>query len=252
MRIAFVGKGGSGKSVVVGTFARLLARRGERVLVLDSDVMPGLAFSLGAEPTDAPIPEEVVEEAAGDGSPPYRLRAGLSADEAVERYALRAPDGVRLLQLGKLGGTTSSIRASQYAFRQIAAELPEDGWHLVGDLPGGTRQPFFGWGAYADTIVVVIEPTAKSMLSARRLRRLTDTPAAPRVVAVANKVREQGDAVEIGARTHLEVIASIPADETVMEADRRGIAPLQHDPDAPAVRAVESLVDHFFQAEVSA
>lgn len=251
MRLAFVGKGGSGKSVVVGTFARLLARRGERVLVLDSDVMPGLAFSLGAEPTDAPVPDEVMEEAPGDVSPPYRLRAGLSPGEAVERYALRAPDGVRLLQLGKLGGATDSLRASQYAFRQIAAELPEDGWHLVGDLPGGTRQPFFGWGAYADTIVVVVEPTAKSMLSARRLRRLTDTAEAPRVVAIANKVREETDAPEIAARTRLEVIASVPADDTVMEADRRGIAPLEHDPDAPAVRAVESLVEHFFPSEGS-
>ncbi|MDP8932341.1 MAG: AAA family ATPase, partial [Actinomycetota bacterium] len=42
MRVAFVGKGGSGKSALAGTLARALARRGESVLVLDSDPMPGL------------------------------------------------------------------------------------------------------------------------------------------------------------------------------------------------------------------
>lgn len=250
MRIAFVGKGGSGKSVLVGTFARLLARRGERVLVLDSDVMPGLALSLGAEPTDAPLPDDAVEESPDDRGPRYRLRAGLGAAEAVERYALRGPDGVRLLQLGKLGGTRSAIGAGQYAFRQIATELPRDRWHLVGDLPGGTRQPFFGWGGYAETILVVVEPTAKSMLSARRLGRLTHTADAPRVVAVANKVREPGDPAEIAARTGLEVIGSVPEDEAVAEAERHGIAPLWHAPDAPAVHAVESLVDQLSRTEV--
>jgi CO dehydrogenase nickel-insertion accessory protein CooC1 len=49
LRLAVVGKGGAGKSVIAGTLARLLARRGERVLALDSDLLPGLALSLGAE-----------------------------------------------------------------------------------------------------------------------------------------------------------------------------------------------------------
>lgn len=47
LRLAVVGKGGSGKSTVAGTMARLLGRSGEKVLALDSDPMPGLAISLG-------------------------------------------------------------------------------------------------------------------------------------------------------------------------------------------------------------
>ena len=47
--IALTGKGGAGKSVIAGTLAGLLARRGHRVLALDSDPMPGLTMSLGAE-----------------------------------------------------------------------------------------------------------------------------------------------------------------------------------------------------------
>ena len=44
MRVAFVGKGGSGKSTIAGTIARLLARDGDNVLALDVDTLPGLAF----------------------------------------------------------------------------------------------------------------------------------------------------------------------------------------------------------------
>lgn len=253
MRIAFVGKGGSGKSVVVGTFARLLARRGEPVLVLDSDVMPGLAFSLGAESTDAPIPAEAVEETGGDGGPRYRLRADLSPADAVERYAHHAPDGVRLLQLGKLRDSMSGeFVASQHAFRQISDGLADTRWHVVGDLPGGTRQPFFGWGSYADTVLVVVEPTAKSMLSARRLRRLSESRWAPRVLGVANKTRRPEDRGEIAARTGLEVVAAVPRDDAVAEADRRGVALIDHDADSPAVAAVRSLLDHLAGEAVTA
>lgn len=39
VRVAFVGKGGAGKSSIAGTFARLLAVTGQPVLALDSDPM---------------------------------------------------------------------------------------------------------------------------------------------------------------------------------------------------------------------
>ncbi len=38
-----VGKGGAGKSVISGTMARVLARDGNRVLALDSDLLSFLA-----------------------------------------------------------------------------------------------------------------------------------------------------------------------------------------------------------------
>lgn len=54
--LAVVGKGGAGKSVISGTLARLLARRGHRVLALDSDTLPGMELSLGARaPAEPPL-----------------------------------------------------------------------------------------------------------------------------------------------------------------------------------------------------
>jgi CO dehydrogenase maturation factor len=247
MRVAFVGKGGAGKSVVAGTFARVLARRGEPVLAVDSDPMPGLSVSLGLGVVDAPIPDEAVEERpAGERGPRWRLRPGLGGAEAVERYALLAPDGVRLLQFGKLRGHASALARSQTAFRQILDELPDGRWSLVGDLPGGTRQPFFGWGRYARTVLVVVEPTAKSLLSARRLARLEQAAYGPdRVLAVANKVRDPGDVELVRRRSGLEVAAAVPWDEAVADAERLGRAPLDHAPRSAAVLVLESMADRF-------
>jgi len=245
IRVAFVGKGGAGKSAIAGTFARALARHGESVLAIDSDPMPGLAFSLGLAVTESPpIPDDaVVEKKEGEPGPRFRLRSDLSSGEAVERYAVTGPDGVRFLQFGKLRGNVAPLVRSQFAFRQIVADLPEDRWSLVGDLPGGTRQAFTGWGAYARTFFIVVEATAKSLLSARRLARLTEADeGSHRVVAVANRVRGPGDVETVRNRTGLEVVGAVPFDEAFADAERRGRAPIDDAPECPAVREVESMV----------
>lgn len=245
MRTVFVGKGGSGKSAIVGTLARVLAERGDDVLVLDSDPMPGLALSLGMELTDAGIPDEAVEEGPEDG-PRFQLRR--SPLETIERFALTGPDGVRLVQLGKLRGHSSALMRSQFAFRQIIEWLTEPDrdlpWRLIGDLPGGTRQPYYGWGGYAHTVLVVVEPSAKSVLSARRLARLGQDEDAPEVLAVVNKVRPDDDVARLGERVGLEVAGAVPWDETFADAERLGRAPIDHDPDSPAVVAIRRLADH--------
>lgn len=249
LRLAFVGKGGAGKSAIAGTSARALARRGLEVLAVDSDPMPGLALSLGLGSTDAGIPDHATEARPnGEEGPPFRLRPALGALEAVERFAVTGPDGVRFLQFGKLRGHASTLMRSQVAFRQIIAELPDDRWNLVGDLPGGTRQPFSGWGRFARVVVVVAEPTASSVLSARRLARLALDRAAPeRLVVVANKVRTPGDAQLVATRTGLEVVGAVPWDPALAEAEQRGLAPMDAAPGSAAVQAVESLVDRLLE-----
>lgn len=252
MRIAFVGKGGAGKSAIAGTFARLLAQRGEPVLVLDSDPLPGLAYSLGVDSTDAGIPDEAVVENPKEGGPRYVLREGLTATDAVELYAARGPDGVRVLQFGKIHDGGRGLMRSQFAFRQITAELSDDKWNLVGDLPGGTRQPFLGWGRYANTLLVVVEPMAKSLLSARRLARLSLIEDAPRVVAVANKVRDDDDVERVAERTGLDVIGAVPLDEAMAEADRHGRPVVDDAPESAAVKAIDSIVERLRAEEADA
>jgi CO dehydrogenase maturation factor len=207
--------------------------------------MPGLALSLGLRSTDAGIPDDAtVERPEGDEGPRFRLRPDLDATSAVERLAAVGPDDVRFLQFGKLHGHVSSLARSQAAFREIVDGLPDGRWHVVGDLPGGTRQPFFGWGRFARTIVVVAEPTAASLLSARRLARLALDRAAPeQLVAVASKVRAAGDADIVARRSGLEVVGAVPWDPAFADAERRGLAPIDAVLESPAVRAVESLVD---------
>ncbi len=243
MRVAFVGKGGAGKSSLAGTFARLLAGSGEQVLALDSDPMPGLAFSLGIAQSDAGLPDEVVEQVEHDGRQQWRLRSGLSGPQAVEQYAAYGPGGVRFLQLGKARGARWDNTRQHHGFQRVLDDLPGDGWSVVGDLPGGTRQPFLTWGRYARTFLVVVDPTPSSMLTGRRLARLAAAADAPDVVVVANKVRAPGDAERVAAGTGLPLLGAVPYDPAVGEADRHGRAVLDLDPDGSTAAAVRSLVE---------
>lgn len=213
------------------------------MLALDSDPMPGLTYSLGLPSRDAGIPAEAVEEYTDDdGRQRYRLRSGLDAVGAIDRYSTASPDGVRLLQLGKARGVKGENSHSHQAYQLVIDGLTGDDWHVVGDLPGGTRQPFFGWGRFAQTVLVVAEPTPASLLSARRLARLAQHSSAPRVVAVANKTRTDTDADLVERRTGLPVVGSVPYDAGQRDADRRGLALLDLDSNSPMVSAVAALV----------
>ena len=245
MRLAFVGKGGAGKSTIVGTFARLLARTGREVVAVDSDPMPGLSYGLGLPVVESPIPDDaVIEKAEGEDGPRYRLRPGLDAVSAIESFAAVGADGVRLLSFGKTRGAWGDIARGQHAWSQILDELPRGRFDLIGDLPGGTRQPLYGWGKYADVIVIVVDPTPKSYATARRLATLRDSRWSYRhVVAVANRVLQSGDMAAVANATGLEVIGALPLDPRVAAADRLGVAPLDGASDGPFVAAVAALVE---------
>lgn len=262
LRIALAGKGGAGKSAIAATLARTLARRGHSVLALDVDTLPGLAFSLGLSLDEASLgelPADLAERVPERG---WVLRDGVEVVDLVKKYAVAAPDGVRFLQLGKLPDKVKP--GSTVAFRYVMEEFRDENWSLIGDMAAGTRQPFFGWGDFAELILLVSEPSAKAVLSIRRLAKLAqplppakkskDTPseetpsARPMVGIIANKLRS---AAELAQMEHLfgagpgwgglPLLATLPYDEELAEAEREKYAPLDAVPFAPAVVAIQEL-----------
>jgi len=238
MRLALVGKGGSGKSVIAGTVARILARENQRVLALDVDTLPGLAFSLGlGRITDAGMPEELGERQEGKG---WVLREEISAAALVDRYALDAPDGIRFLQLGKLPGQVRP--GSVVAFHHVVDSFRRPGWSIVGDLAAGTRQGFAGWAGFAELIGIVVEPTSSALLSAQRLSALSHTIPGVRTGLIINKSREDDGIRERLTNLGLPVWAEIPYDVEVAMAEREGAAPIDMAPVSAAVTAIARLV----------
>jgi CO dehydrogenase maturation factor len=251
LRIAVVGKGGSGKSVVAGTLARVLARRGHSVLTLDSDLMPGLALSLGLGPNSAAMLRDAVEK---NEQGRWRLRKGIGPVRAVARYAAVAPDGVRHLQCGKLDEDgLPKILGSVNGFYQVVHRLRQarrfDDWAIVGDLPAGPRQLAYRWAPYADTFLVVVEPSWKSVLTARRIITILRTGSRAATLSIASKTTDSAEVRLVERRLGESLSGAIPLDETVAVAERAGVAPIDQSPDSPAMEAVEALVDRLVAAD---
>jgi CO dehydrogenase maturation factor len=93
-----------------------------------------------------------------------------------------------------------------------------------------------------DVVLVVVEPTPKSLEVGARALALARRAGA-RLIVVANRVQGDDDLRRVHAAFPDAEIVVVPHDEAVVEADRRGVAPLDVAPDAPAVRALVALAD---------
>ncbi len=106
VRIAIAGKGGSGKTTIAGTLARLLAQQGRQVLAVDADTNPNLSTTLGVPADHATritsLPRSLMEKQT---QPDGTMKAVFVADpmDVLAQYGVDAPDGVRLLVMGAVG-----------------------------------------------------------------------------------------------------------------------------------------------------
>lgn len=105
MKIAVSGKGGSGKTTLAGTLARMLGRRGPTVLAIDADTNPNLAITLGL-PREAamdiqPVPKEIMPEQVDASGQRHRTLA-LPYQDVMTRYGVPAADNTRLLLMGRV------------------------------------------------------------------------------------------------------------------------------------------------------
>jgi len=95
VKLAIAGKGGSGKTSISGTLARVLAREGHSVLAIDGDSNPNLALTLGipaARMSELPtLPPDLLSRAGGE------IRLTKTLREICESHSLVGPDGVTLL-----------------------------------------------------------------------------------------------------------------------------------------------------------
>lgn len=234
LRVAMIGKGGAGKTVISSTLARTLARRGRKVFAADLDTCPGLAFGLGLPVDDAGLPAEAVEEGPS-GLYGWQLATGLSPDDAVRRYAAVAPDGVRFLGLGKIGAVDKdNARRSVAAVLQILLGFRAPDWDVVADLEAGPTTPFERYHAFSEDVVVVVGPAWRSAMTARRLLPMVE---GRRLTVIGNRFHDEPD------HPGLAPAVRIPYDADLAQAEREGLSPIDACPDSPVVRAVAQLAD---------
>lgn len=136
--------------------------------------------------------------------------------------------------------------------RELTARISSDSQdHVVLDMEAGVEHLSRGTTRNTDVLLVVAEPYYKSLETAARVHGLAVELGIARVFTIANKVRTV-DAESVGqfvSRHGIRLAAEVPHDESVAEADRLGIAPIDREPDGPMVRQVRSLVESLLHAD---
>ena len=204
MKIAFLGKGGSGKSTMATAFVKELRRRDISVLAIDADHNMDFSYNLGAEPSLflGSDPERIKEHVGSKRDAKYleALETGRQknvefrispVDEYTASISVELENGLRLVTAGP---HTDRVRSQEYCSHSLAAPLkvylpllrlnPNEA--VVIDERAGTDPVATGILSGVDLAVIVREPTVNSARVAEQIRGELELAGIPHLV-VDNK-----------------------------------------------------------------
>lgn len=129
---------------------------------------------------------------------------------------------------------------------KIELEMP--GTIVVADMEAGLEHLSWAGGTlrYVDLLLVVVQPTAKVMMTADRTLGLARELGIPRIGFVGNRALDAADVARMeafAAERGCELLAAIPEDPAVPAADRQARCVLDTAPDSRAVQAIARLAD---------
>ena len=243
MKIAITGKGGVGKTTLSALLAQVYADLGRQVLAVDADPSPCLAGALGF-PSElrqklSPISEmdDLIYERTGamPGTTGGFFTLNPRVDDIPERFSA-VHRGVRLLEMGAvdIGGAGCICPESAMLKTLFTHLLFRRDDILILDMYAGVEHLGRATVDFVDAMLVVVEPTRRSLGTAAQIKKLANDIGLDRLWLVGNKVRNRDEAEFLVDETPgIPVLGILPADMAVQDADRLGLAVYDH---VPALR----------------
>ncbi len=251
MRVAFVGKGGSGKSTLTAMFTDHLRKEDKKVLAVDADINVHLADLLGTEvskekslsaeshPENArklrehlvgnnpriDSPEEVVKSTPpGEGSNLVKLEDG---DEIIDSFAEKIDEESFLMHVGTYEEEcigASCYHSALWPFENLLSHLVlEEDEFLVADMVAGTDAFANTLHAQFDLIVLVVEPTPEGVDVHDKYRELAEEAGVERHLAViGNKMDTEEDREFLGERIDSPVLGYLERNAEIKRRRQKG------------------------------
>ncbi|MBI5417780.1 AAA family ATPase [Candidatus Poribacteria bacterium] len=241
MKIAVTGKGGVGKTTLAATLAKLFAQDGFNVIALDADPDANLAQTIGVPEEEQkkliPIAEmkdlinERTEKDESGQSNFYILNP--KVDDIAEKYALKF-HGIKLLALGKTRKGGSGCYCSENVFLKslLSHLIMESKDIVIVDMEAGIEHLTRGSSRSVDFFIVVVEPGAKSIHTAKTIYGMAKDIGVKNVYAVGNKILNNEEK-EFLKKSIPEIpfLGFILYSQKIAEADLKSIPPYEYYPE---------------------
>jgi CO dehydrogenase maturation factor len=250
LKIALVGKGGSGKTTLAALLVRRLAAIGRPVLAVDADINQHLAVALGAtEPDAVALPTlsahlPLIKEYLRGANPRIASAAvmvkttppgaGSRLLRVVERNPIydacvREVGGARLAVTGPFA--EDDLGVACYHSKIGAVELVLNhlvdgvGEYVVVDMTAGADSFASGLFTRFDVTFLVCEPTLRSVGVYRQYRAYA-RDFGVRIAVVGNKVSDTQDAAFLSAQVGDDLVGWMSRSAHVRAAERGEIRPI--------------------------
>ena len=229
LKVAVAGKGGVGKTTLTSLLAGYFRDQGRRVLAIDADPSPCLGEALGFPAAKlerlAPLSEmdELIAERTGSDSGGF-FKLNPRVDDLPERFS-QVHDGVRLLLLGSVqhGGAGCFCPASTLLQQLVRRVMLSKDEVVLLDLYAGVEHLGRATADSVDVMLIVVEPTMRSIKTAIQVRDLAADIGITNVLLVGNKLAGEEDARFIAENTSgIPVAGVLPQSGAATAADREG------------------------------
>lgn len=243
--IALAGKGGTGKTTIAALLIGSLVKEfGGPLLAIDADPSANLHLALGLQmpATVGDIREEMTETETARS-----LGVSISRHDHLSReifMALEEGEKVDLLAMGRPEGQ-GCYCAVNHLLRDILDNLETNYQYVVIDNEAGMEHISRRTTRGVDLLLVATDPTIRGLRAAEAIKTLASEVDVDvrRMGLVLNRVRGPlaEPLVEAIDSLGLEVMAEIPADESVNQLDALGKPLIGLDGSSPALQAVGGL-----------
>ena len=219
MKIAIVGKGGVGKTFIASTLMKLFEKDGYNVIGVDCDPNPTLALSFGVEEDITPISKrkDIIEERVVLGDGVYNINP--KVDDLIDKLGYKIGN-ITILVMGTIekSGEGCVCPASTLLRKLMKHLILKEKQVVILDMEAGIEH--FGRKTLEgiDLMLIVVEPTKKSILTAKRIVKLAKDLGIKNIGLIVNKVRNKNIDIDIG----VPIYGIIPFDEQVLEAEAKG------------------------------
>lgn len=236
MKIAFVGKGGSGKSSVSWLITKIIENTGTPVLAIDADHNMDLTSNLGVDPEKVPLmhaTDKQFMEAVGltDGEYLISLTQGEREiptftinpkDKYTQSISAELSEKLTLINIGL--GSPDVMYQSKCAhglsgpLKYYLGLLEEGDACVVIDSVAGTDMINYGLYAGIDAVIGVVEPHRNSIKVFEQIQTLCKQAMIP-CYAIINKPAPNEFYTSFATKHGQIVLGEIPFDKGILDYD---------------------------------